>query len=115
MRDQDVVVSNGYPSIGFKNANACDSPNSNDVISGISSSEDEIELSPSDFAYLRQADKRAFLLRRSSRDPNLWKTRYCILTDRLWIVNTHLIQHSGSRGGGGRAGSEGGEYCTWQQ
>jgi hypothetical protein len=70
------------------------------VISNISSSEDEVELSPSDFAYLRQADKRAFLLRRSSRDPNLWKTRYCILTDRLWIVNTHLTQHSGSSGDG---------------
>ena len=52
-------------------------------VSGDSSSEDEEECSLSDFAYLKQGERKGFLLKRSSKDPNLWRKRWCVLGDKL--------------------------------
>ena len=61
-------------------------------ISGESSSEDEeSEISLDDMAYLRQGDRRGHLLKRSTKDPNLWKRRYCVLTDKIWCMNTRRL------------------------
>jgi len=56
-------------------------------VSGESSSDEEEEISLSDLAYLRQGERRGFLLKRSSQDPNLWRRRYCVLTDKLWSID----------------------------
>lgn len=56
-------------------------------VSGNSSSDDEVDLSYDDLSYLRQVERRGFMLKRSSKDPNVWKKRYCVLVDKLWIVN----------------------------
>lgn len=55
--------------------------------SGNSSSDDEEEMTLNDLIYLGSGDRRAVLHKRSSRDPNLWRRRLCILTDKLWCVN----------------------------
>lgn len=57
--------------------------------SGNSSSDDETEISYSDLHYFGPGDRRGFLLKRSSKDPNLWRRRLCILNDKLWCVNVH--------------------------
>ena len=52
--------------------------------------DDEIEISLSDLACIMHAEKSGYLLKRSSKDPNVWLPRYCILTDKLWCVNDKL-------------------------
>ena len=61
--------------------------NNDDAVSGNESSEDEEEISLSDVSYLRQNDRKGFMLKKSTKDPNLWRRRYCILTDKLWCVD----------------------------
>jgi hypothetical protein len=56
-------------------------------VSGNSSSEEEDEISLNDFTYLTQGERRGYLLKRSRTDPNLWRRRYCILTDKLWYFD----------------------------
>jgi hypothetical protein len=56
--------------------------------SGDESSDDEEDMTLSDLAYIRQAEKRGYLYRRSSKDNNLWRKRLCILTDKIWCVDT---------------------------
>lgn len=56
-------------------------------VSGNSSSDEEDEISLNDFTYLRQGDRRGYLLKRSTTDPNLWRSRFCILTDKLWYFD----------------------------
>lgn len=58
-----------------------------DDASSNESSEDEEEISLSDVSYLRQNDRKGFMLKKSSTDPNLWRRRYCILTDKLWCID----------------------------
>ena len=58
-----------------------------DDASGNSTSEEEEEISLSDVSYLRQNDRKGFMLKKSSKDPNLWRRRYCILTDQLWCID----------------------------
>jgi hypothetical protein len=55
--------------------------------SGNSSSEGEEEIALNDLIYLGSGDRRAVLQKRSSRDPNLWRRRLCVLNDKLWCVN----------------------------
>eukprot|EP01039_Chlorochromonas_danica_P006976 gene6981-7718_t len=57
-----------------------------DVVGEVDSDDDDDELlTPSDLAYLTtKAECKGYLLRRSSRDQNLWRKWYCILTDHLW-------------------------------
>jgi hypothetical protein len=64
----------------------------NEEISG-SSSDDEcneqsVKVSNDDLSYIMEADRRGYLYKRSSRDPNLWKRRFCALTDKFWCINT---------------------------
>lgn len=57
-------------------------------LSGDESSDDEQELLPGDLQYIRQSDRKAFMLKRSRKDPNCWKKRYCVITDKFWCINT---------------------------
>lgn len=54
---------------------------------GEDSSDDEEEVSHSDLAYLAKAERKGYLLKRSSRDQNLWRKWYCVLTDHLWCID----------------------------
>lgn len=56
-------------------------------VSGDESSDDENELPLSDLLYIGTGDRRGFLLKRSTRDMNLWRRRLCILNDKLWCIN----------------------------
>jgi hypothetical protein len=56
-------------------------------LSGDSDSDDEVPLSTADFNYLNKAERKGYLFRKSSRDPNLWRKRLCLLTDKLWCIN----------------------------
>jgi hypothetical protein len=59
-----------------------------DLIQGESSDEEEEEeISLNDLSYIMQAEQTGYLLMRSSKDPNLWLRRFCILTDKLWCLN----------------------------
>ena len=55
--------------------------------SGNSSSDDEVEIPLNDFIYFGSGERRGFLQKRSSRDPNVWRRRLCILNDKMWCVN----------------------------
>lgn len=61
--------------------------NKDDISANSSSSEDEEEISADDFSYVNQFERRGYLLRRSRKDPNLWRKRYCILVDNLWCID----------------------------
>lgn len=50
-------------------------------------SDDEMEISLDDLAYLRQVERRSYLMKRSSKHPEIWLKRYCVLTDKLWVIN----------------------------
>lgn len=64
--------------------------------SGSDSDEESTQVGLSDLAYLRHgADKRGFLLKRSKRDANLWRKRYCVLTDKLYILNAKKLIPTG--------------------
>lgn len=54
------------------------------------SSDDDTEISLNDFSCIQQADRSGYMLKRSSKDPNIWLLRYCVLTDKLWCVNDRL-------------------------
>jgi hypothetical protein len=54
------------------------------------SSDDDAEISLNDFSCIQQADRSGYMLKRSSKDPNVWLLRYCVLTDKLWCVNDRL-------------------------
>ena len=54
------------------------------------SSDDDAEISLNDFSCIQQADRSGYMLKRSSKDPNIWLLRYCVLTDKLWCVNDRL-------------------------
>ena len=56
-------------------------------VSGNSSSDDETEIPLNDLLYFGAGERRGFLLKRSSRDPNVWRRRLCILNDKLWCIN----------------------------
>lgn len=56
-------------------------------VSGEYSSDDEEVISHSDLAYLAKAERKGYLLKRSSKDQNLWRRWYCALTDHLWCVD----------------------------
>ena len=62
-----------------------------DDVSGNSSSDEEESISLSEMSYLRQGERRGYLLRRSNRDPNLWRKRYCVLTDKLWCMDVKRL------------------------
>mmetsp|Transcript_15029 Transcript_15029/g.28271 ORF Transcript_15029/g.28271 Transcript_15029/m.28271 type:complete len:623 (-) Transcript_15029:141-2009(-) len=55
--------------------------------SGDSSSDDEMEIPLNDLIYFGSGERRGFLQKRSSRDPNVWRRRLCILNDKLWCIN----------------------------
>jgi hypothetical protein len=55
--------------------------------SGNSSSDDESEIPLNDLMYFGSGERRGFLQKRSSRDPNVWRRRLCILNDKLWCIN----------------------------
>lgn len=40
-----------------------------------------------DLMYFGSGERRGFLMKRSSRDPNVWRRRLCILNDKLWCIN----------------------------
>ena len=54
------------------------------------SSDEEDEISHNDLSCISQAHRRGYMLKRSSKDPNIWMQRYCALTDKLWCVNDSL-------------------------
>ena len=56
-------------------------------VSGNSSSDDEMEIPLNDLIYFGSGERRGFLQKRSSRDPNVWRRRLCILNDKLWCIN----------------------------
>lgn len=49
--------------------------------------EEEEPLTSSDLTYLAKADRKGYLLKRSSRDHHLWRRWYCVLMDHLWCVD----------------------------
>ena len=61
----------------------------NEEATGEYSSDEEEEVSHSDLAYLAKAERKGYLLKRSSRDQNLWRKWYCVLTDHLWCIDIH--------------------------
>ncbi len=71
----------------FKDIRSC--PISFDDSGDISgaSSDDEEELSPQDFSYLKMGERRGYMFKRSGSDPNLWKRRLCVLTDKFWCID----------------------------
>jgi hypothetical protein len=56
-------------------------------VCGEYSSDEEEEISHSDLAYLAKAERKGYLLKRSSKDQNLWRRWYCALTDHMWCVD----------------------------
>jgi hypothetical protein len=54
-------------------------------------SDDEEELSHSDLNYLVKSERKGYLLKRSSKDINLWKKWYCVLTDHLYCININQV------------------------
>lgn len=58
------------------------------------SEEGEFPISHSDLVYLSRNEKKGFLLKRSCRDPNIWKKWYCILTDHLWCININSFNNN---------------------
>ena len=56
---------------------------------GEESSDEEDELTHSDLSYLVKSERKGYLLKRSSKDINLWKKWYCILTDHLWCIDVN--------------------------
>lgn len=50
-------------------------------------SDDEEILSESDCFYFSKVEKKGYMLKRSRKDPNLWKRWYCVLTDHLWCID----------------------------
>lgn len=58
-----------------------------------SSSEDESEISLDDNNYLKRAERKAILWKRSSKDSNLWRKRLCALTDKLWLIDSDRHPH----------------------
>jgi hypothetical protein len=55
-------------------------------------SDDEQEISFDDLAYLRQVERRSYLMKRSRRNPAVWNKRYCVLSDKLWIINVRGVK-----------------------
>ena len=56
--------------------------------SGSDSDDETTEIDLSDLSYIRHAaEKRGFLLKRSKGDPNIWRRRYCVVTDNLYMIN----------------------------
>ena len=55
-------------------------------VSGTESSDDE-EVSPSDLNYLKQCERKGFLLVQSSIDPHLYRKRWCVLGEKLWAIS----------------------------
>lgn len=62
-----------------------------DISCNNSSSDEEEDISIHDLQYINQFERRGYMLRRSKRDPNIWRKRYCILSDNLWCINTHNL------------------------
>jgi hypothetical protein len=58
-----------------------------DVSANSSSSDDEESIPTNDFTYLSQFERKGYLLRRSRKDPNIWRKRYCVLVDNLWCID----------------------------
>lgn len=58
-----------------------------DISANSSSSEDEKDISTQDFTYLNQFERKGYLLRRSRKDPNIWRKRLCVLVDNLWCID----------------------------
>ena len=56
-------------------------------MSGNSSSDNEEEIPLNDLIYLGSGDRRAVMQKKSSKDPNLWRRRLYVLTDKLWCIN----------------------------
>ena len=54
------------------------------------SSDEDDEISHNDLSCISQTHRRGYMLKRSSKDPNVWMQRYCVLTDKLWCVNDNL-------------------------
>ena len=52
-------------------------------------SEDEVEISLDDLAYLREVERRSYLMKRSRKNHRVWHKRYCVLSDKLWVINVH--------------------------
>lgn len=52
--------------------------------------EGEEEISLNDLSSMSQTHRSGYLLKRSAKDPNVWLSRHCFLTDKLWCVNDRL-------------------------
>ena len=65
-----------------------------------SSDDEEEDISESDLAYLRKGERRGYLSRQSNKDKHtdLWHKRYCVLTDKLWVLNITSDPDSKPRG-----------------
>ena len=50
-----------------------------------SSDESDGDISETDLSYLRKSEKQGYLLKQSRRDRDIWRKRYCVLTDKLWV------------------------------
>jgi len=60
---------------------------SEDVANANYVSSDEESITIDDLAYLRRSERRGYMRKQSSRDKLMWARRYCVLTDKLWILN----------------------------
>ncbi len=68
--------------------NAIEFPTGEETIGEDEYSDDEEEISHSDLGYLAKAERKGYLMKRSSKDINLWKRYYCVLADsKIYCVN----------------------------
>ncbi len=61
---------------------------SGEVFGEYSSDEDE-PISHSDLAYLAKAERKGYMLKKSSKDAHLWRRWYCVLTDHMWCIDVN--------------------------
>ena len=50
-------------------------------------SSDEECISLDDLSYLRKSERRGYMKKQSSRNRSTWHRRYCVLTNKLWILD----------------------------
>ncbi|CAN0338154.1 unnamed protein product, partial [Discosporangium mesarthrocarpum] len=67
-------------------------------VSGSETSDDEAASGWKDLSGLGQGKYCGYLLKKSRRDPTLWRQRWCVITDdRLWLLHSKSEQ-TGRRG-----------------
>ena len=86
---KEVQGDNSFSSFYFKDVRTAPLEFDHEV-SGPESSDEDEEVDASDLNYLKQF-KSGYMLVQSSRDPNLYRRRWCVLGEKLWAIT--LTKH----------------------